>query len=83
MAYDVNVKRVNKILKLCRKYLNWIQNSLFEGELTKSKLEKLKIALGNIINPEEDSIIFYTFRTTKYMEKEIMGVEKNNLSTFL
>jgi CRISPR-associated protein Cas2 len=35
-------KRVGMLLKLMRRYLNWIQNSVFEGELTAAKLEALK-----------------------------------------
>ena len=27
LVYDCGEKRVGKMLKLCRKYLNWIQNS--------------------------------------------------------
>ena len=35
--YDVGQIRVGKMLKLCRRYLNWIQNSVFEGEITEVK----------------------------------------------
>lgn len=42
LVYDVNQKRVNKMLKLLRKYMNWVQNSVFEGELSDSQIEKLK-----------------------------------------
>ena len=73
MMYDVNEKRVGKMLKKSREYLNWVQNSVFEGELTDAKLEKLKIALKKIMNEKEDSVIFYLLRTTKYTEKEIIG----------
>ena len=38
LIYDVNVKRVGKMLKLCRQYLCWIQNSVFEGEISEAKL---------------------------------------------
>ena len=31
MVYDVNQKRVAKVLKIARKYLNWVQNSVFGG----------------------------------------------------
>ena len=41
LVYDIGEKRVGKILKLCRKYLNWIQNSVFEGEITDVKLKEL------------------------------------------
>ena len=73
MMYDVNEKRVGKMLKKSRQFLNWIQNSVFEGELTDAKLEKFKIALKKIMNEQEDSVIFYYLKTTKYTEKEIIG----------
>ena len=38
LVYDFGEKRVNKMLKLCRKYLNWIQNSVFEGEIPDDSL---------------------------------------------
>ena len=34
LVYDIQQKRVGQMLKLCRQYLNWIQNSVFEGELS-------------------------------------------------
>lgn len=76
MVYDVNEKRVNKVLKVGRKYLHWVQNSVLEGEITEAKLIKLKLELKRVINEEEDSIIFYKMRTTRYSEREIMGVRK-------
>jgi CRISPR-associated protein Cas2 len=76
LVYDINEKRVSKVLKTCRKYLYWVQNSVFEGEITKSKLEKLKIELRKIIKEEEDSVIIYTFRTEWYTKREIIGVKK-------
>lgn len=42
MVYDIKEKRVSKILKIARKYLIWIQNSVLEGELTNSQFKKLK-----------------------------------------
>jgi CRISPR-associated protein Cas2 len=83
IVYDINVKRVAKILKICRKYLVWVQNSVFEGEITKAKLEKLKMELRKKINEKEDSIIIYTFRTTRYSNREIMGLEKGGQDIIL
>jgi len=76
MVYDVNEKRVNRVLKVSRKYLSWIQNSVLEGEITEAKLFKLKTELNNIINEEEDSIVFYKFRTKLYTDREIIGIKK-------
>ena len=52
--YDVNEKRVGKMLKLLRKYLNWIQNSVFEGEITEVKLLELKHKAMLIMDEETD-----------------------------
>ncbi|MDX1905292.1 MAG: CRISPR-associated endonuclease Cas2, partial [Thermonemataceae bacterium] len=39
LIYDCGEKRVTKMLKLCRQYLHWIQNSVFEGEISEVKLK--------------------------------------------
>jgi len=76
LVYDIREERVAKVLKTCRKYLNWVQNSVFEGEITGAKIERLKSELRKIINPEEDSVIIYRFRTLLYSSREIIGIEK-------
>lgn len=76
LVYDINEKRVAKVLKTCRKYLHWVQNSVFEGDISEAKLEKLKLELRKIINEKEDSVIIYTFRTAWYTKRETMGVRK-------
>jgi len=78
LVYDFGEKRVGKALKICRKYINWVQNSVFEGEISKANLVKLKKELETIMNKEEDSVIIYTFRSQKYYKREIMGLEKGN-----
>ena len=83
LVYDVNVKRVSKVLKTCRKYLYWVQNSVFEGEISPAKLEKLKMELSKIIEPEEDSVIIYTFRSSWYTNREIIGLKKGGDKVFL
>lgn len=76
LVYDVNVKRVNKVLKKSRQYLNWVQNSVLEGEISEANYIKLKTELGKIIYEDEDSCLFYTFRTTKYSKRESLGIKK-------
>jgi CRISPR-associated protein Cas2 len=83
LVYDINEKRVTKVLKKCRQYLNWVQNSVFEGEITESGLFTLKEELKKITKKEEDSIIIYQFRTLAYFKREIMGLDKSNISQFL
>lgn len=81
--YDVNQKRVGKMLKLCRRYLNWIQNSVLEGEITEAKLEELKMAAQNIMDVEKDSFIIFKTRQEKWLDKEIVGKELSKLDNFL
>jgi len=83
LVYDMGEKRVGKMLKLCRRYLNWIQNSVFEGEITEVKLKELLFKAKEIMILEEDSIILFKSRQEKWMEKEVLGKEKNELTTFL
>lgn len=83
LVYDIGEKRVGKILKLCRQYLNWIQNSVFEGEITPVKLQELLSKAKLIIKKEEDSIIVFKSREEKWLEKEIVGMERNELDTFI
>ena len=82
-VYDIGERRVVKVLKIFRKYLNWVQNSVFEGEIGKAGFLKLKIEISNVINKKEDSVIFYILRDTKYSSREIIGVEKNKTENIL
>lgn len=83
LVYDVGEKRVGKVLKTARKYLYWVQNSVLEGDISESNFKKLKLELGKIMDEEYDSIMFYTFRTTKYADREIMGIKKGGEDNFL
>lgn len=76
LVYDVNVKRVAKVLQVGRKYLTWVQNSVLEGELTWAQYEKLKRELQEVIDASEDSVLFYRLRSTKWMERERLGASK-------
>lgn len=70
LVYDFNEKRVAKALKIARKYLHWVQNSVFEGEISEANYKKLKIELQNIMHPDEDSVIF-----TRFVRKNIRSVK--------
>lgn len=81
--YDVGEKRVGKMLKLFRQYLSWIQNSVFEGEITEVVLLELKQKAIMIMDEETDSLIFFKTRQEKWLDKEIVGHERQDLDTFL
>jgi len=83
LVYDIGEKRVAKMLKLCRQYLNWIQNSVFEGSLSPSQLRELKMKARAIMVIEEDSLIIFTSKNEDWLDKEVIGKEKNEIDTFL
>lgn len=83
LVYDFGEKRVGKMLKLCRKYLNWIQNSVFEGETSEVKLKELLQKAYQFMEKEEDSIILFKHPSQVYMEKEVIGHERSTTDVFL
>ncbi|MCQ2233413.1 MAG: CRISPR-associated endonuclease Cas2 [Paludibacteraceae bacterium] len=83
LVYDCGEKRVGKMLKLCRKYLNRVQNSVFEGEISDVQLKELKFEMNQIMNTDEDSIIVFSSREHRWLEKEIIGKEINVIDNFL
>ncbi len=82
LVYDIGEKRVGKMLKLCRRYLNWIQNSVFEGELTEVQLKQLK-AEANGLMEKQDSLIIFKSREERWLEKEVIGEERASTDQFL
>ena len=82
IVYDVNVNRVNNVNKLLKSYLHWQQNSVFEGKITKSQYTEIIEKLKKLIEEDEDSIIIYKF-PQKYLDKTILGIEKNPISFIL
>ena len=83
LVYDMGQKRVGKMLKLCRRYLNWIQNSVFEGELTEVQLAALLHEAKSLMKEDEDSLILFKNRDKKWLDKQIVGVERQSTSDFL
>lgn len=83
IVYDIEQKRVAKVCKYLRRYLNWVQNSVFEGELTEAKLKEIKMGLKSRIKKDADSILFYGVREQTLIKRETMGIEKNPTDTFI
>ncbi len=83
LVYDIGEKRVGKMLKLCRRYLQWIQNSVFEGEITEVKLKELIIKAKDIMDIDYDSLIIFKTRQEKWLDKQIVGKERSSLDRFL
>ena len=73
LSYDINQKRVGKVMKVCRKYLLHVHKSVFEGNITEATLKRLKKELTAIINVQEDSVCIYQIESLKFTHKEQIG----------
>ena len=84
ITYDItSTKRLPKMLKTLRRYLNWIQNSVFEGFLTEKQASELEERIKSIINKKEDSVIFYVLRNEEVFKRNVLGIEKNGITNFI
>jgi len=81
VVYDVAVERLDRVRSVLKQYLNWVQNSAFEGELTTGTLEELKLKLSDVIEEDRDSLLFYSVSNPKWLGKDVLGVEKSAPST--
>lgn len=73
LFYDVNEKRVQKVFKVCKKYLSHFQYSVFRGEITPSLLIKLKFDLKNVIDEREDFVCIIKLKNDNIFGEEILG----------
>ncbi len=83
IVYDVEQKRVAKVCQLLRRYLYWVQNSAFEGELTEAQLERLRYELSELIEPDYDSVYIYRWRDRSLCQKQVLGQEKSLSEPFV
>lgn len=77
LFYDVGEKRVNKVFKICKKYLNHHQNSVFRGEISPSKIIALKREIKKIIKKEEDFVTIIKMYNKENFEEETIGKYKS------
>jgi CRISPR-associated protein Cas2 len=75
LVYDTLAERNPGVLKTCRKYLHWVQRSVFEGQLTAAQYRTLAWELKTQIDPGYDSVRIYTVRTPDFIETRSIGVE--------
>ena len=77
LFYDVGEIRVQKVFKICKKYLSHFQKSVFRGEMTPSKFMQLRGELNRVIDEEEDFVCIIQLMNDKVFGEEIFGNQKN------
>lgn len=88
LVYDIitdekGKKILPKVFKTCKKYLTHIQNSVFEGELSRPNALALKKELDLYIRKDKDSVILFHTREEKWLYKEFLGKVDDKTSNFL
>lgn len=84
LFYDVKEKRVNKVFKKCKKYLNHWQKSVFRGAISPSQIIELENELKKIIDPEKDFISIVKIMNFKTIGETNLGtIEKNTEDIFI
>lgn len=88
LVYDISQennghKRSSHVFKTCKKFLSHIQNSVFEGEISKVQLVKLQKELKPYVDNQIDSVIIFKSRQEKWLDKEFWGKVENEPSYFL
>lgn len=73
--YDVNELRVQKVFKICKKYLSHFQKSVFRGEMTPSKLIQLRKELNQVIDKKEDFVCIIKLMNGDVFGEEVLGNE--------
>lgn len=73
LFYDVGEKRVQKVFKICKKYLSHFQKSVFRGEMTPSKFIQLRKELNKVIDKNEDFVCIIKMINDNVFGEEILG----------
>lgn len=65
VTYDVNTetpegrRRLRTVAKICTNYGTRVQNSVFECVVDSVQLMEMKVRIGEVIDPEIDSVRYY------------------------
>ena len=73
LFYDVGEKRVQKVFKVCKKYLTHYQKSVFRGDMTPSKFISLRSELNKVIDKDEDFVCIIKLMNDNVFGKEVLG----------
>ena len=88
LVYDIKyddggAKIWRNVFKSCKKYLHHIQNSVFEGELSKSQIFNLKHEIKTYVREDVDSVIIFKSRNKRWLDKEIWAKDDDATSNFI
>lgn len=82
LVYDLQADRTHKALKLGRRYLTHVQNSVLEGEISEGDLKKLRGELEDLLEPGESAIL-YELSSDTLLDRTVYGEDPTEDQRFL
>ncbi|MFC7127937.1 CRISPR-associated endonuclease Cas2 [Haloferax chudinovii] len=82
MVYDLEADRTHKALKLGRRYLTHVQNSVLEGEISEGDLATLRNEVEDLLKPGESTII-YELSSDTLLNRSVYGDDPTDEKRFL
>lgn len=76
--YDIEEKRVQKVFKICKKYLTHYQYSVFRGEISPSQVIQLETELKKIIKPKVDFVCMILLQGEYVFEERTLGTKQKS-----
>lgn len=72
VVYDMDADRTQVMLKFLRRFLNHVQNSVLEGDVTEGDLEKIKAGVEERLQTGESTII-YRMSSDSMVDRSVFG----------
>ena len=82
VVYDMEADRTHLMLKLCRRYLVHVQNSVLEGEISEGDLATLKGEIEDLLQ-EGESVMVYELSSDRLLNRTVYGDDPTEDSRFL
>ncbi|QDX39437.1 CRISPR-associated endonuclease Cas2 [Salarchaeum sp. JOR-1] len=82
VVYDMEADRTHLMLKLCRRYLVHVQNSVLEGEISEGDLATLKGEIEDLLQ-EGESVMVYELSSNRLLNRTVYGDDPTEDSRFL
>lgn len=82
IVYDMEADRTQRMLKLCRRYLTHVQNSVLEGEISKGDLQRLRGEIEELL-VDDESVIVYELSSDTLLNRTVYGDDPTEESRFL
>ncbi|WP_042663225.1 CRISPR-associated endonuclease Cas2 [Haloferax sp. ATB1] len=82
LVYDMEADRTQKMLRLARRYLTHVQNSVLEGEISAGDLQELRGRIEDLLKDGE-SVVLYELSSDSLLNRTVYGQDPTEDSRFI